>query len=160
MPGIEHVPRQQTASLDGGSTCAQHCVATKGLTKNNVSSRSDRCKIKQNAAVTSEATEMGTPTPTLCPLSTCPTSLATLAHAQPPPFPRQTRCPAQQDLLAVTTSAQDTGTRRQSLVPDALLERRVEDCGKFPHGYSYQDWGGAGRRKEGERTILLVCSTT
>lgn len=78
-------------------------------------------------------------------------------HSGPP---RQTRCQAQQDLLAVTTSAQDTGTRRQSLVPDALLERRVEDCGKFPHGYSYQDWGGAGRRKEGERTILLVCSTT
>ena len=62
MPGIEHVPRQQTASLDGGSTRAQHCVATKGLTKSNVSSRSDRCKIKQNATVTSEATEMGTAT--------------------------------------------------------------------------------------------------
>lgn len=85
MPGIEHVPRQQTASLDGGSTRAQHCVATKGLTKSNVSSRSDRCKIKQKATVTSEATEMGTATPTLCPLSIYPTSLATLAHTQAPP---------------------------------------------------------------------------
>lgn len=139
--------------------CTALC-SHKGADQERCISRSDRCRMRQNAAVTSEATEMGTPTPTLCPVSTYPTSLATLAHTHPPHSPRQTRCPAQQDLLAVTTSAQDTGTGRQSFVPGALLERRVEDCGKFPHGSSYQGWGGAGRRKEGERIILSVCSTT
>lgn len=139
-----------------GPLGAQHCVVTKSLTKSDVSSRSDKRKIKQNAAVTSEGTEMGQHPHYALYLLT----LHRRPHWHTLRPPRQTRCPAQQDLLAITTSAQDTGTRRESLVPDVLLERRVEDCGKFPHGCSYQGWGGAGRRKEGERTILPICLTT
>lgn len=42
-------------------------------------------------------------------------------------------------------------------MPALLLERRVEDCGKFPDDCSYKEWGWTGRSREGNRTIFFFC---
>lgn len=58
-----------------------------------------------------------------------------------------------------TSLVQGTGARRQSLVSALLLERRVENCGKFHYSSSGKRWGVADRSGEGKETFSWSAPT-